>query len=104
MPTPSMNTTTELETIWRDFAEPLHGFIRKRVSNEHDAEDVLQQVFVKIQTRLDSLHETEKLQGWLYRIARNAIADHYRARRPSESLPEGLADESTVTNGCAFEL
>ena len=99
-----MNTPTAIEAIWRDFAAPLHGFIRKRVSNEHDAEDILQEVFVKIQTRLDSLRETEKLQGWLYRIARNAIVDHYRARRPSEPLPEELADESTVPNRCALEL
>ncbi len=99
-----MKTITDTETIWHEFAEPLRGFIRKRVANEHDAEDILQQVFVKIQTRLDSLRETEKLQGWLYRIARNAIVDHYRARRPSEPLPESLADESTIPNRCALEL
>src|SRR5438876_2830454 len=90
MLTPFTNTTTEIEAIWCDFAAPLLGFIRKRVSNEHDAEDILQQVFLKIQTRMDSLRDTEKLQGWLYRIARNAIVDHYRSRRP---LPEVLPAE-----------
>jgi RNA polymerase sigma-70 factor (ECF subfamily) len=89
-----MNTTTELETIWHDFAAPLHGFIRKRIANEHDAEDILHQVFVKIQTRLGSLRETEKLQGWLYRIARNAIVDHYRSQRPLPTLLPADAEPS----------
>jgi RNA polymerase sigma-70 factor (ECF subfamily) len=78
-----MNTTT----IWQEFAAPLRGFIRKRVANDHDADDILQQTFLKIQTRLNSLREAEKLEGWLYRIARNAIVDYYRSRRP---LPEPL--------------
>jgi len=100
-----MNAITDLEAVWREFAEPLRGFIRKRIGSDHDADDILQQVFLKIQTRLDSLRETEKLQAWLYRITRNAIVDHYRQQRPRESLPEELAaDDPADDRRCAMEL
>jgi len=98
-----MNATTDLETIWREFAGPLRGFIRKRVASDHDVDDIFQQVFVKIQSHLGTLRETEKLQGWLYRIARNAIVDYYRSRRPSEPLPETLAIEDKPSR-CALEI
>ena len=89
-----------LETIWQDFAGPLRGFIRKRVGNDPDADDILQQVFLKIQTRLDSLRDTEKLAGWLYRITRNAIIDHYRAQRP---LPDVSPAEDEPSR-CELEV
>ena len=98
-----MKVTTKIETIWQQFADPLRGFIRKRVGNEHDAEDILQQVFLKIQTRLPSLRETEKLQGWLYRIARNAVIDYYRSRRPNEPVPDSLAIDHEPSR-CALEI
>ena len=89
-----------IETIWRQFAAPLREFIRKRVANGHDADDILQQVFLRIQTRLDSLRDAEKLQGWLYQIARHTIIDHYRSRRP---LPE-LAPAEDEPSRCELEV
>ncbi|MGH8020440.1 MAG: sigma-70 family RNA polymerase sigma factor [Opitutaceae bacterium] len=69
------------EALWREFAAPLRKFLRSRTRTEADAEDLLQDVFVRIQKRLPGLQEPAKLQGWVYRIARNAVIDHYRARR-----------------------
>lgn len=57
------------------------------------AEDILQNVFVKIQSRLDHLRTPAKLQSWLYLIARNAIIDHYRKNRGTSPLPELLLAE-----------
>ena len=86
-----MNPT--LEQIWNEFAEKLRLFIQKRVSNPVEAEDILQDVFLKIGTRLNQLEDTAKLQGWLYLIARNAVIDHYRKQRETVELPETLAIE-----------
>ena len=79
------------ECLWREFSAPLRGFLRARTNSDADAEDLLQEVFVRIQKRLPTLHDTSKIQGWVYRIARNAIIDHYRTRRehlPMEAEPE----------------
>ena len=86
-----MNPT--LEQIWHDFAEKLGQFIRSRVSDPATAEDILQDVFLKLQQRLGQLHDPAKLQSWIYLIARNAIIDHYRKRKNSEEISETLADE-----------
>ena len=71
--------------LWREFSAPLRKFLRARTHTEADADDLLQDVFVRIHKRLPDLREPEKLQGWVYRIARNAVIDHYRTRR--EHLP-----------------
>ena len=86
-----MNPT--LEQIWHDFAEKLGQFIRSRVSDPATAEDILQDVFLKIQQKLGQLHDPAKLQRWIYLIARNAIIDHYRTRKQTEEIPETLVDE-----------
>lgn len=69
------------ECLWQEFAAPLRSFLRARTNSAADAEDLLQEVFVRIQKRLPTLHDTSKIQGWVYRIARNVVIDHYRTRR-----------------------
>jgi RNA polymerase sigma-70 factor, ECF subfamily len=86
-----MNAT--LEHIWNEFAGKLGQFIRARVSDPAAAEDILHDVFVKIQKRLGDLQDPAKLQGWIYLIARNAIIDHYRARKETVEVPETLPAE-----------
>jgi RNA polymerase sigma-70 factor (ECF subfamily) len=82
--------TPTLETIWHEFAGRLGQFIRARVSDPAAAEDIRQDVFVKIQRRLGGLRDFSKLESWLYHITRHAIIDHYRARRETTEVPESL--------------
>ena len=67
-----------VEMIWAEFSVRLEQFIRRRVSDPQAADDILQEVFVKIHTRLDSLRDESKLPAWVFQITRNAITDHYR--------------------------
>ncbi len=83
-----MGMTTE--QVWEAFHPRLKQFILKRIPDEQQAEDVLQEVFLKIHTRIDTLRDQEKLQSWLYQIARNAISDYYRAHRETVELAEAL--------------
>ncbi len=82
-----------VETIWNEFAAKLGQFIASRVADPAAAEDILQDVFLKIQSRLDQLRDPAKLQGWLYLVARNAIIDHHRTRRETTEVPESLPAE-----------
>jgi RNA polymerase sigma-70 factor, ECF subfamily len=86
-----MNAT--LEQIWHEFAERLGQFIRARVSDPAAAEDILQDVFVKIQQRLGQLRDPTRLQSWIYLIARNAVIDHYRQHKEAVEMPETLVEE-----------
>jgi len=66
------------------FGKRLLGFIRQRVGNEADAEDILQDVWYQLTTTVDT-EPIEQMSGWLFAVARNKITDRYRKKRP-ESL------------------
>jgi len=83
------------ENIWKEFHSKLHAFIRGRVSNASIADDILQEVFIKIHKQIDSLKDTNKLEGWIYQITRNSITDYYRANKKVEELPELLSDSDS---------
>jgi RNA polymerase sigma-70 factor, ECF subfamily len=87
--------TIASEQLWETFSRPLYQFIQRRVPNPHSAEDILQDVFLKIHTHIDTLRTQDRLTSWIYQITRNAIADYYRAQRPTAELAETLpaADE-----------
>jgi RNA polymerase sigma-70 factor (ECF subfamily) len=68
------------QAIWDQFHGRLLAFVRRRVSNAADAEDILQDVFSRIHTNLHKLHEAQSVAAWVYRITTNAITDHYRAK------------------------
>lgn len=104
------------EQIWLNFGADLHSFIARRVANPNDAEDLLQETFVKIHRNLDGLHEDDKLTGWVYQIARNTITDYYRRNghdltsleeQPEEDerlVAEEDGDELTVAQELALCL
>ena len=63
----------------------LRNFIRKRVANRADAEDILQEVFFELVEAYRSIHPVELASAWFYRVARNRIIDLFRKKEP-ESL------------------
>lgn len=83
---------TSLESLWNQFHDQLCRFICSRIpegeGTSATAEDILQDVFIRIHERLDSVREMDKLESWMYQIARNSIADYYRARRRLVPLNE----------------
>lgn len=87
---------TSTEAVWSTFSGRLRAFIGRRVKEENDVQDVLQDVFARIHAGLGSIKEGEKLEAWLFRVARHAIMDHFRSRsgkRRAGPLPEDLATE-----------
>jgi RNA polymerase sigma-70 factor (ECF subfamily) len=64
---------------WREVAERLRPFVARRV-RDTDVEDVLQDVYVRMQRGLAGLRDDERLGAWLYPVARSAIAEHGRSR------------------------
>jgi RNA polymerase sigma-70 factor, ECF subfamily len=76
----------ELAAIYTQFHRVLLGFIKSKVTNHHDAEDILQNVFIKVAAGIDDLNRKEKLQSWIYAIARNAIIDYYRGNAGKKGL------------------
>lgn len=74
--------------VWEEFGDRLKQFILKRVRDEYDAEDIRQDVFLKIHSNIANLKDEARLGAWAYQIARNAIVDYYRHRTETTVLPE----------------
>ncbi|WP_324024894.1 sigma-70 family RNA polymerase sigma factor [Maribacter sp. BPC-D8] len=71
----------EINTIWLDLNEELYHFILGKIKDEHQAKDIHQEVFLKIQTKIHQLQHTSKLTSWVYQITRNTIIDHFRKQQ-----------------------
>ncbi|MHC4153472.1 MAG: sigma factor [Planctomycetota bacterium] len=61
------------ERIWKEYRDRLHSFIEARVDDTHTADDILQEVFVRIHSQVGSLRNRDKIQSWIYQITRNAV-------------------------------
>ncbi|KHD05614.1 RNA polymerase sigma factor SigZ [Candidatus Thiomargarita nelsonii] len=88
-----MNKT---ENIWIEYHDKLFFFIKSRVSDSFIAEDILQDVFIKIHTKLDRLDEPRKLRSWLYQITRNTIIDYYRTRQIETERPDWIVEPTQI--------
>lgn len=87
------------ESVWSQMGADLRRFIRGQVPDDHVADDLLQETFVRIHRRLDSLKDSERLAGWVNRIARNVVHDHYRkGKSDGVSLAEDVAVDESQPN------
>ncbi|MGH3031933.1 MAG: RNA polymerase sigma factor SigZ [Gaiellaceae bacterium] len=79
----------DAEAIWREFHEGLLGFISRRVPSREAAEDILQDVMLRIHRSARAVERAEAVGAWVHAIARNAIADHYRSTSVGRELARG---------------
>lgn len=92
-------TCPQFDTLWFQFREELAIFVSARVTNPADAEDILQEAFVRL---LERPPQHGNPVAWLVTVTRNLITDHHRRRRPApletpELLPDQDAAEVTET-------
>ena len=74
----STDRVPDLETVWAEVGASMEGFVRRRISDPHQADDVVAEVMLRIHQHLGSLDDRERVTAWVFRIARNTITDHYR--------------------------
>lgn len=98
----------QIEQIWKDFNRELFYFILGKVKNREIASDILQDVFLKIQIKIDTINDINKLTSWIYQITRNSIIDHFRLNKKSkvddsiqiedfeEIIPENIDDNKEI--------
>lgn len=77
----------------------LFNFIKKRVSDTGDAEDILQDVFYQLWQGYHTIESIEKVTSWMFRVARNKIIDKYRKQKPesfSKIETRGMEDDAPM--------
>lgn len=95
--TPGMTADRKrnITQVITDYSKRLMGFIRKRVNNEADAEDILQDVFYQF---VGNTQPIEQMTAWLFTVARNKIIDRQRKKKP-ESLEDLFGEEENEEGG-----
>ena len=93
--------------VWQEIERHLGPFVARRLADPNDVDDVLQNIYVRIQTGVADLRDTERFGPWVYQLARSALADHgrSRARNPlatncptvAEEIPAPPSDEEEGT-------
>lgn len=89
------------ETVEREHGR-LRNFIRRRVRDEADAEDILQDVFYELVETYRLMKPVEQMGAWLFRVARNRIIDLFRKRKP-ETLESELAGNAAEGDSLTLE-
>jgi len=78
----SPKESEKITTAYTDERKRLLGYIRKRISDRFEAEDILQDVFYQLTIGFNDIRRIENLTAWLYRVADNRITDLFRKKRP----------------------
>jgi RNA polymerase sigma-70 factor (ECF subfamily) len=76
----------ETTNIWNEFSESLKGFILSRVKNIDVANDLLQEVFIKVHLNIHNLEKQKSLKSWIFTITSNVINDYFRKNSKSNSI------------------
>ena len=76
---------------WHQHEGELRRWLLSRMDDPADADDLLQDIFEKAMLQGERFCSVENARAWLFRVARNALVDHYRVRRDQVALPEGMA-------------
>lgn len=73
----------ETELAWQQLGDELRAFVRRRVNDEHAADDLAQDVLARFAHQVATKGRPDHPAAWLLTTARHAIVDHYRAQRPT---------------------
>jgi RNA polymerase sigma-70 factor (ECF subfamily) len=90
-----------LQNIWTELGARVRVFVGKRVGDPYAADDIAQDVMLRLQSQLDALLPEDKLPAWVFAVARNAVIDHYRARALREHA--NIADVDLADNAAEDE-
>ncbi len=87
---PRVAEPLEAAAAWDELRGPLLAFIARRAPDRDTAEDILQEVLLRVHLHADELEHAAAVRAWIYQIARNAIADHYRRAAVRREQPAGV--------------
>src|ERR671924_2169774 len=93
-PWPMAEQDQQISEVVKRERSRLRNFIRRRVPDPLDAEDILQDVFYKLVEANRLLMPIEHITGWLFRVARNRITDLFRKKKPESFSGAGVLDEN----------
>ncbi len=100
MQTSTTQPAVDVAGAWHELGHRLHAYVARRVAPA-DTDDIVQSVMVKLLERRSEI-EADSVRAWLFTVTRNAVAEHYRQRRPTVDL-DTLPDLAEIDSSDAAE-
>lgn len=103
-------TNIDQDKVYLDYKDKVTAYVRGKLANEHDVEDTVSTVFLKVYQRIDSFDPSKaSLSTWIYTITRNTVIDYFKKRKihiefSDEIAADTLPDDSLVDNGLLEDL
>jgi RNA polymerase sigma-70 factor (ECF subfamily) len=73
---------SNVEVLWRDLHDRLVSYVSRRATSVQETEDIVQDVFLRMHLAMGASAPIDRLDAWMFRVARNAVIDQHRRRRP----------------------
>ena len=87
----------QYSSLWKSLHSELVTFVHTKVKDRSTAEDIVQDVFIKVHSKSHQLKEADKITGWIFQITRNAVADHFR--RATKNIDVANLEWDTTRHG-----
>jgi RNA polymerase sigma-70 factor (ECF subfamily) len=84
--------------VWTQYSKDLKRFIISKVKNTTIADDILQDTFIKIHTKLHNLKDIKKLKSWCFTVARNSILDYWKSTNQTFEIANFEAETKILEN------
>lgn len=91
-----------LPTQWEKYSTALSAYVLKQVKDSAVADDIMQEVFLKVYEKSDTLSNEEKFKPWLFQVAKHMVIDYFRTQQKQHCLTviEGLIDDNSGEGQC----
>lgn len=93
----------EVAEIYTQFYQSLLAFIKSKIRSTEDAQDILQNVFIKISSNVNNLSDEEKLKSWIFTITRNTVIDYYRTNATKRNVEVVTQMEESIVDEADFD-
>jgi len=91
--------------IYEEFQPKVRAYVRGKIHDPHDAEDLVSAVFMKVVQKLDSFDPAKaSVSTWVYTITRNTVTDYFRTRRSMVAFEDYMLDETELTDDALDSL
>ena len=85
----------DAEQVYREYQPKVRAYVRGKIQEPHDVEDLVSAVFMKVVQKLDSYDPAKaSVSTWVYTIARNTVTDYFRTRRSMVAFEDYMPDEA----------
>ncbi len=92
-----MSMTAEKEAVYTEYSEKIRGYVFGKIANQHDAEDLVGDIFVKVYEKYATFDAGRaSLSTWIYTITRNTVIDYFRTHHVHTELTDELSDAGSA--------